>query len=557
MKQPLRPSLKVQIEYGQIDPDARDTAAVTAKTSEMAFSNSAQVINDHSIEENIKVMTLEQNETFLDGSFVFVPVSTITDCKVGFRPDFLSDADGNFSSYPYIQITTTDNINAIGISLVFSKKLKQYAVDFDVVIGNITHSITNNSLIEWQSDFEVNETNVVKIIFKKWCKAFTRAKLTQVNFGIYTIFTNDNLTALKLTDKFNPISTQLSEGSVDFTFVNVGKEYNPMNLSSRRKFIVERQPIVTSVGYDDEMFQVGYHELSGKPTITQRTVELTGSTLLSKLDVEIDATLYQAKTLYQIAQSLFAAAGITKYSIDATLKNYTVTTVIDGTAREALTSLCIAACKQYWQAGDTVYIGVKSATSSNFEITSNIEQNPTITVDDVIQSITVTYKTYALGTTSEQLTTYTPTENGTFVLSVSYATGITVTGGTLVSSTLNSATVTGTANTQITVSGIKLVENELTASYTNSNVDDGSTIKVTDNQFISTATQANTVINWLLAYYANTQIITSKWRQNPALQIGDVIGIATDFGTHNIMIEENTLEMSAGGLSGSTKGRVI
>lgn len=555
MNRALRPAVSVKIEYGQVDTDARDSAYISDKTIELPFSNISQTLNDKNINENIRIGTLEENEFLTDGNYVFSPTTQITDYKVGYRPNYLGDADGNMNVI--YQVSTVDNINAVGIGITFSELLEQYATDFDVIVGSNTYSITNNTKINWQSDFAVTGVKIIKIVIKKWCKGNTRPKITQFDFGFYINFYNDDLTDLDIDNKFNPISGQLSESTMNFTFINIDKEYNPMELGDREKFIGQRQPITVNMGYDDELIKTGYYELSGKPTITNSTVELSASGLIIKFDITVPATLYQSATLYKIATDLFNLAGIKKYVISDTLKNFTVTTVIEGKRRDILTDLLIASCMQYWQEKDTVYIGIKSSTDTGFDIASNNTQNPTVSFDNQIQEIDCTLKTYQLGTTSEQLTTYTPTAAGTYTLKIDYATGVAVTGGTLVSSTLDSVTVTGTANTQITVTGKKLIDNEITVTKINSSVDDGKTLQITDNPFITTTTQANIVIDWMFAYYNHTQIIDAKWRQNPALQIGDVIGIDTDYGNYNICVEENKLSMSGGGLTGETKGRLV
>ena len=555
MNRALRPALSVKITYGQIDANARDSAYVSDKSTELPFSNINQTLDDYRIKENIRIGTLEKDEFLTDGNYVFSPETQITDYEVGYRPDYLGDADGNINvTY---EVSTEDNINAVGISILFSELLGQYATDFDVIVGSNTYVITDNTKAFWQSDFSVTDVNTVKVVLKKWCKKYTRPKITQFNFGFYINFENDDLTKFDIDNKFNPISSQLSESTVNFTFLNINKEYNPMELGDREKFIGERQPITVSMGYDDEMLDIGYYELSGKPSIDNSTVELTGSSLVSKFDTIIPTTLYQNKTLYQIAIDLFNLAGIEKYNIDTALQNYTVTTVIQGKGRDILTDLLIASCMQYWQDGETVYIGTKSATDTGFDITSNNTQNPSVTFDNQIQEIDCTIISYQLGTTAEELTTYTPTADGTYTVSIDNATDITVSGGTLVSSTLDSVTVSGTANIQITISGKKLIENEITVLKTDSAVESGSTLKIQDNPFISSSTQAEAVIDWMFAYYSHTQAIDAKWRQNPALQTGDIIGIDMDYGNYNICIEENKLSMSGGGLSGETKGRLV
>lgn len=560
MVQAYRPGMDIEVEYGQIDPDARDTASVNDKSAEMVFSNANQVVGENQNKENIKIATLENREILLDGSFEFAPETSITDREIGFRPTVLSDSIGNFATQPYIKITTTNIISAAGLTITFSPLLGQYATDFDVYVGDTVHSISGNQKIRWCSDFTVEGVNNVNVVIKKWSKGLTRAKITQIDFGFYLTLTADELTSFRMSETFNPISTQLSDGTITFDFLNIDKKYNPFNLGAQQRFIVDRQPITTKAGYKDEMYQIGYHELSGKPKIESSTIQLTGYTLINKLNKQLETTLYENKNIKYIAENILARCGVQKYSVDSGLTD-TITTIVTGNAKDVISSLLIAYCKQIWQYGDTLYIGNKTTNNSGFNITSNVEQQPTINTDNQINKISVKYYTYNHSTVLEELTSYKSTEIGTVVINTDYASGMVLSGetshATLVGSTIDSATVNFTsAEKEIKVNGYKYKKVELSAVKNNNN-SQGIDIEIGDNQFIQSSAQANAVLNWINKYYSNKNIIDTKWRQNPIVQLGDIIGVDTDFGNQNIIVESNIYEYKQGGLSGQTKGRCI
>lgn len=560
MVQAFRPRMDIAVEYGQIDPDARDSASINDKSAEMMFSNANQTIGENQNKENIKIATLENREMLLDGSFEFAPETSITDREIGFRPTVLSDSIGNFATQPYIKITTTNIISAAGLTITFSPLLGQYATDFDVYVGDTVHSISGNQKIRWCSDFTVEGVNNIKVVIKKWSKGLTRAKITQIDFGFYLTLTANELTSFRMSETFNPISTQLSDGTIVFDFLNLQKKYNPFNLGAQQRFIVDRQPITTKVGYKNEMYQIGYHELSGKPKIESSTIQLTGYTLISKLNKQLETTLYENKTIKYIAENILARCGVQKYSVDSGLTD-TITTIVSGNAKDVISSLLIAYCKQIWQYGDTLYIGNKTTNDSGFNITSNVEKQPTINTDNQINKISVKYYTYNHSTVLEELTCYKSTEIGTVVINTDYASGMVLSGetshATLVSSTIDSATVNFTsADKEIKINGYKYKKVELSAVKNNNN-SQGIDIEIGDNQFIQSSAQANAVLNWINKYYSNKNIIDTKWRQNPIVQLGDIIGVDTDFGNQNIIVESNTYEYKQGGLSGQTKGRCI
>lgn len=538
-----------EIEYGQIDPDARDTAVIEYISPVTIFSKPDEILNDRVISSNVIIGTLEEDQFLLDGSRVLTPEAP-PDYEVGAWGNVLSGESGTCEFY--CQIQTTGLINAPGLTITFYQALKQYAVDFDIVLLDGTTEvkrieITENQDVVFETEEEITDCNRVRIEINKWSLPNYYPKITQLDFGLYTLFNPDNLTSMFIQNKASAISESLPLSTLVFKFVNDGK-YDPIFETGRNKFVQDRQPVRSKIGSNNEQIENMYYELSGRPNVTLGEVEVKASGLMIKFEKEQPIKWKSNVSLYSIAEEIMQECGVAKFEIDTSLNSMMVTCLITENYRDTLTDLLIASQCVFVQRKDTLCIETRNLVPVDYTITKENSKFPEISIQDDVKKIIVYKNTYSLGAV-ETLTTFTAPSTGEHILSVQNAMDISVSGGALTYAGINFVKVNATSGTTITVSGkpIKFVETK--HEYGSGNI----AKEIKGNPFII---DPQAVSTWILEYYLKRQDISVEWRQDNALELLDTITAESDYGDINVIIEEQSFEFD-GGFKGTTKGRAV
>lgn len=537
-----------EIEYGQIDPDARDTAQVDLIDEVTVFAKPEEILNDRSISNVTIIGTLEQDQFLLDGSRVFTPETPPT-YEVGAWSEELSDADGNCNFY--VQVKTDDLINCYGLTFTFYKLLNEYAVDFDIILKDNatvikTIEVRNNDKAFLVVDEEITNCNIVRIEFRKWNKPFRYQKITQLDFGVYTIFNPDNLTSMRMQNIASAVSENLPFSVLNFKFVNDGN-YDPIFSTGKNAFVRDRQPIALAIGSPSERI-MSYFELSGKPNVTIGEVEINATSLFVKLNREQPVKWVVGKSLYDIAEEIMIECEVVDYAIDDILKSMNVTCLIKENYRDTIVDLLIASQCVMLQRNNVVCIERMSTIHSGYTIEKNVSDYPKVNIEDDIKKVII-YKQNYMIKPSEQITTFVAPYTGDHIIEISYAKDITITGGSLLYAWINAIKVTATESAEIVITG-KLIE----SIETKHEYGTGSMAKeIRDNPFI---TDPEAVANWVLGYHSNRQNITTHWRQDNAIELLDILTMESDYGNIQIVVEEQTFDFD-GGFKGTTKGRLI
>lgn len=538
-----------EIEYGQIDPDARDTATLDDISPVTPFSKPDEIINDKKITSNIIIASLEENQFLLDGSRTLID-ETPPDFEVGAWGDILSDSNGNCSFF--FQIRTSVPIHAPGLTLTFYKPLNELATDFDIIlIDNITEVkrivVRGNQAVTFEVEEEITGCDTVRVEITKWNKGNYYPKVTQFDFGLYTLFNPDNLTSMSIQNKASAVSENLPLSTLVFKFINDGK-YDPIFETGRNKFVQDRQPVRVRIGNPSEQIENMYYELSGTPNVTLGEVEIKATSLLIKFEKEQPAKWKDNVSLYAIAEEILTECGVVNYVIDESLQSMMVTCLIDENYRDTLTDLLIASQCVLLQKKDVIHIQKRTFTPAGYTIAKQNSAFPEISIGDEIKKVIVYKETFTLDA-SGTLTTFTAPSAGEHIISIQNAINVAVSGGTLVYAGISFVKVNATQGATITVSGQAIKSVETKREYGT-----GKTAKeIKNNPFIG---NSQDVADWILAYHARRQDISVEWRQDNAIELLDAVTIESDYGDIEVIAEEQNFDFD-GGFKGTTKGRAI
>lgn len=483
-----------------------NTDATPTVTSEASISQKSQLFNGIR-EMSGKYATFENDYWLLDGSFSLPPKSTETTYEAGWWSSALSGADGTFSTPQVITVDFTQDHSSIGLTITFDTLTNEYAKDFTILVkdslGNVIHTeiVVGNTLAKYVLEENLVNYRQVIITITKWVNPYRRARITEIDFGIVEEYTGDELVKIDVLEEIDTVNNNLTSNEFRFTIDNQDKRFNILNPTGIYPYLQRKQKIYPYIGVEKadtlvEYVPLGIYYLDEwKSDEGTLTASFTSRDILDILaQDDFAGATYTSKTLKFIAEAIITAAGITDYVVDIALASITVTANIEKmTYREALQLVGIAGMAVVYsdRYGVIQIKQLSNVASAEVIDFDNVYNAPIIKLDKLINTVYVV---------KADKTTYTHTD-----------------------------------------------PNKLST-------DPILSIKV-ENSLITTDAHALSVATWLLSEYNKRFLTEINWRQNPALECGDIVLVENEFGSNKEMrITKNEFSFS-GALSGKTSGR--
>jgi hypothetical protein len=548
-----------KIEWRQIDVDANvDCSLVCANTHQLSNLNSV-IDKENSL--YCRIATMERIK--MDGTFVLPTTGVINDNYAWWSTE-ICDSSGNFSILPTITFNFTKTHLNPGFTIIWDLACQEYAVDFiirtwsDGVASDL--HITDNDNLTFVSLVPASYEKI-DLIINKWSVPYRRARISEVLFGLITVYDN-NLIELAVNESIDLLNSQIFSNTLDFSINNLNKQYDIINPSGIYAYLQEQQEVQAYIGIYNSTSQLHEWCKMGKFYLTSwdapsNNIEakFKAESILYRCYGDYNKSIYCSATVYDLIQGILIYCGLTEenYYISDELKDTTIHTYITTkAAKEALAMLCIAArAVMYEDRNGLLRFERLSTDDTEYALSFNNAYNkPSITLDAPKTGVKVNYYTWALEDNSTLLEQSINLSSDT-VLELSYEASanqsISVTGAT-VSIIIYYATccivsltnITGAVN--ITITGQKLKSNINSIGSGNVEI---------DVQTITSYNQALQVKTWVETFLTR-QNIQSDWRQNPAVQIGDKINIESQYGNIPGYIINNVFKYN-GALSGSTK----
>lgn len=493
--------------YDDVTPSVSDEAEI---------SRLEQTINKNR-SMSYKYASFERDYFKLDGSFVLPPRENEGDGEVGWWSGQVSGEDGTFATRPVLTYSFTDTHSSIGLTFTFDTGTNEFATDFRIEVygvdGLILNELVSGNLSPvYYFNRPLDGYNRIVITIIKWVSPLRRARLTEIDFGSVQEYTGEKLISLKVVEEMDLLASTVPSNELSFTLDNSDQYFNILNPDGVYRFIVPNQEMRAELGLligesKYEWIPMGKYYLSDwKVEEGAMTSTFTGHDLFTQLDL-IDIQPSTVPTnLYTLAQNVFSQAGVEDYKLDDTLKNIPTTGFTDVTkARQALQYIAIAGeCvvrqdrgghilfEHYeeltYETGYVTWTGTALGGVASTGEFASLSTYPQVYIDYSFQQINFdnTYEipSITLGSQVKQLTfKITPTDGS----------------------------------------------EAFDLQYNNSLVKDGIGYAIT-NPLITTETHAANVAAWMFTYYNFIASYNASWRQNPALECGNVILIEDRFG---------------------------
>lgn len=316
--------MSVRVVYKDIAVGAEDDA--TASTSEyQPFSTPAQL--SHGTQGG-GIVTLEPNGWALDGTR-----KLLTNQHPAFWSVQMSGEDCKFDTPPFISIDLGQLYTSVGISLEFDNSTGDYCSD-------ITIRWYNGETLAAEQDFQPNRPSYfcykivefydrVDIQFNATHVPGRYAKVNHIIFGCVREFHRDELRSVKIVERINLISSDVSVNTMDLT----------IDSKSDIAFLFQNfQPMFS---YDDDTL-IGIFYIDGSTRHGPALYGVSCQDAVGLLDLEpFTATMYTSKNAMELAAEILN--GKFKLEYDPELASETVTGYIpDGTRRSALHHIAFA-----------------------------------------------------------------------------------------------------------------------------------------------------------------------------------------------------------------------
>lgn len=321
-----------RIEYdGEAAGARQDFESVMSEQT--AFSN-PELLRQNNVQYPKYGNPCELYSVALDGNTMPFPVGASAIHRFGIWSKQLTNAAGLFDEPITLTATADDTYTSSGISFVFDENSGIYANNINIkwyrdsellASENYTPNSTNyfcNRLVERYNKFVVTfyGTNI----------PYNRLRLHNIIFGVRTTFTSEELSAVKIIQEINPVSSELPANICDFS----------INSKRNVDFVFEsHQPI--SVYFGDEFIMRAFVSEAKRNTFTTWNISCEDYIGLMENTAYVGG-MYTNVYANELLQHIFATA---KIPVD--ISNDFASDMVSGyipytTCREAVMQVAIA-----------------------------------------------------------------------------------------------------------------------------------------------------------------------------------------------------------------------
>ena len=503
--------------------------------------------------------TFELNKFILDGS-----KSVLQDNPqdIAFWNDSLSKNDCSFETNPKLTITFNEQHTSAAITLYFEDEPPaELKITWYTIAGTklITETFYPDSLI-YVCNNQVQNYGKIEIEFVRTSFPQRYIKLQYILYGKYIVWDKDMIQTAKMQEDIDVTSASLSINEADISIVDMNNDFDAENENGAWKSVQKTQEVTLSEFNNGNMIPMGaffIDDFSFSKNIAKfKLIDVVG--LLDKYTF-YDGQVYNNVRAEVILNSIFATAGIKKYTIDEEVGNILLSGYLAiQTCRKALQQVCFACGAVADDSrSDTIKVYkpdryVKSTVGTDRKFNGNTK----VSLEKYISGVNIEMKNYALEEKTSDIYKKTlPTGDTKITFSSPYLpSSITASAGTLKEVKTNYLIINMTAAGQCQITGIKYANT--TFSYENSvdKIESGETenIKKYSGCTIYNADILPDIAAYLLDYHALRKKVGMKYLVDLE-QVGNWANINSIGGkTSTTLIESQTLDLSGGFIATAT-----
>ena len=318
----------VAIRYGDVAPEAKENFVPTASESEF---NTLSQLQQYNLNFPNYANPCELYQTVLDGTASAFP-SVPEQANLGLWSEQISNDDGTFTEPIVLELESTGQYSSQGLTLTFDTYNGIHPTRLSIKWLRITdEGVTTLDEKEYNPDNAfyfcrnfVENYNKVVITFYSLNMPKNRLKLRAIDYGYGTFFYGNELRNVKINQEIDPISSQISINTADFTL----DSHSDMEYSFQQK-----QPL--SIFFNGELKATTFVKKAVRKS--KKIWDVQSEDYIGLLDsIPYYGGIYTNKNAVELLTDIFTVAKV-PYNIDDVFADATVTGYIPfTTCRDAL-----------------------------------------------------------------------------------------------------------------------------------------------------------------------------------------------------------------------------
>ena len=393
----------VSIRYGDVAPEAKENFVPSASESE--FDTLAQM-QQYNLNFLNYANPCELYSVVLDGTASAFP-SVPENANLGLWSEQISNDDGTFTEPIVLELESVGQYSSQGLTLTFDTyngihptrlSIKWLRITDDGITTLDEKEFTPDNAFYFCHNFVENYNKVV-ITFHSLNMPKNRLKLRAIDYGYGTIFYGDELRNTKILQEINPISSEVSINTADFTL----DSKTDMEYSFQQK-----QPL--SIYFNGELKATTFVKSSKRKA--RFLWDIQSEDYIGLMDsIPFYGDIYTNKNALELIDEIFTQAKV-PYSVEGDSEEETVTGLIPyTTCREALMQVAFALQVVVDTSGSDVVKIFKLEEDVKQTIPLNrIKQGQNFTDDETVTSVEITQHRYTEST--ENTYAYRHSESG-------------------------------------------------------------------------------------------------------------------------------------------------
>ena len=324
----------VAIRYGDVAPEAKENFK---PTSDFAKFDTLSQLQQYNLNFPNYANPCELYSVVLDGTATAFP-SLPENANLGLWSEQISNDDGTFTEPIVLELESVGQYSSQGLTLTFDTYNGIFATRLRIKWLRITDEgtttldekeYTPDNAFYFCRNFVENYNKVV-ITFYSLNMPKNRLKLRVIDYGYGTFFYGDELRGVKLIQEIDPISTQISINTADFTL----DSRSDMEYSFQQK-----QPL--SVYFNGQLKATTFVKKSTRKA--KRLWSIQSEDYIGLLDsIPYYGGIYTNKNAVELLTDIFTVAKV-PYNIDDVFADAVVTGYIPyTTCRDALMQVAFA-----------------------------------------------------------------------------------------------------------------------------------------------------------------------------------------------------------------------
>lgn len=579
--------------YGRVDVIYSDTEISkdirTDESGNSTISHPDEVFGVYLV-PTVKGCTMDGNST-MDGSFQMMDDSVV----LGWWGGTLSGKDGVFATAPWIEISFVKR-PIISWVVLGDEKRQEYPVDFILQYkrdGNIVYTdiVTANRQTQVRLTPQLEDITSIRLTISKWSKANACAKILKFYDRMMERYEGDAIEMFEVSEEMGAADGNYNIVSDTMT-VNIFNKDRKFDKGYLRSLMILDRKLMPSIGIEtngvikyqplgtfySEEWKIDQDSQWVKCSAVDRLMRLQKKTY-------VGFPLTENASLYDIATDILLSIGETAdtISISEDLKSVMIPMAFlpKSTAWDALQEIANAGlCKIYVDREDKIYVRSERETKTKSAIqidkSNMFAYSSSVSLTEFANRISVEYCDVTL---SDDMVDAVSVElniepNASLELTLDYNTEVAFPaiesdnlnvlltdfqGGVNACSVVAKNATTEKQKAVLTVTGeaIEITTKTLTVQDDESVRNNGITeYSHPSSDLVQSHEQAQYIANLLLEkMHAGEGVVTTTWRGNPELNLGDRYVSKDRFGDGQELVCEYNKFTFDGGLKQETRGR--